>query len=618
MKIVSLRVAATLVFLFSFCLPAFAAQLDDHYLTAFGEQPVSQTGTDLQKAILLPATGTADPPHCGTPLKHGLQRDWNQLEPAAMKVLAKQLAAPVLSGAESTLLSPSGRFLIHYTTSGADAVPSLAWVQTVAQTFDDVTVSYAARGWNLAPTGGAPYNVYLLELSAQRIYGQTTSGQSLASPGFANAVGSFIEIDNDFLEPVYQNALSGPLTAAQKALQSLQITAAHEYHHAIQYGYNFFFDIWYAEATATWHEDELYDPVNQLYNYLPAWFNNSTQALDIAANVTTGGGYGRWITNRYLAEQHGTIVIRNIWEKLATLNSPGNNADISMIPVIDSVLITTFSSSLKNDYLGFVKRIYTRDWASHTSDISLIHPYTPLTTFSLYPVNATTAPLTSAITLAHDAFAFYKFTPTPAVANLTITINKTSGIQTALFRKSGAIISEITAAADGTFTVSGFGLMNPAADEVVLLVANTTTVNGHMASFSSDGSTSSVTEPVIAAPAAGGGGGGGGCFIATAAYGSYLHPHVRILRDFRDRHLLTNSPGRAFVALYYRLSPPAAAFITRHLPLRLLVRLLLTPVVVGIAHPAAAGVLLLAVAGTMACRVRRKRITADIHPDPAL
>lgn len=75
------------------------------------------------------------------------------------------------------------------------------------------------------------------------------------------------------------------------------------------------------------------------------------------------------------------------------------------------------------------------------------------------------------------------------------------------------------------------------------------------------------------------GGGGGGCFIATAAYGSYLEPHVMILRQFRDRFLLTNSPGKIFVKLYYTYSPPAANFIAEHDMLRALVRSGLLPLI---------------------------------------
>ena len=75
------------------------------------------------------------------------------------------------------------------------------------------------------------------------------------------------------------------------------------------------------------------------------------------------------------------------------------------------------------------------------------------------------------------------------------------------------------------------------------------------------------------------GGGGGGCFIATAAYGSLLEPHVKILRDFRDRFLISNSIGKAFVNFYYTCSPPLAEFIANHDSLRAMVRLSLLPVV---------------------------------------
>jgi uncharacterized repeat protein (TIGR01451 family) len=77
----------------------------------------------------------------------------------------------------------------------------------------------------------------------------------------------------------------------------------------------------------------------------------------------------------------------------------------------------------------------------------------------------------------------------------------------------------------------------------------------------------------------GGGGGGGGCFIATAAYGSLMEPHVKILSDFRDQFLLGNTVGKNLVGLYNTYSPPMADFIAKHDVLRAMVRISLLPVV---------------------------------------
>ena len=55
----------------------------------------------------------------------------------------------------------------------------------------------------------------------------------------------------------------------------------------------------------------------------------------------------------------------------------------------------------------------------------------------------------------------------------------------------------------------------------------------------------------------------GACFIATAVYGDYDHPQVRVLRRFRDEVLLKSAAGRRFVRWYYRVGPGLGEWVKK-------------------------------------------------------
>jgi hypothetical protein len=155
----------------------------------------------------------------------------------------------------------------------------------------------------------------------------------------------------------------------------------------------------------------------------------------------------------------------------------------------------------------------------------------------------------------------------------------------------------------GTLLVAGahiseFDLQNDNCSGQTVSSAGTCTFQVVFSPRSADSKSASVSVPsndpdeaTLSVPLIGvgvsssGGGGGGGCFIATAAYGSYMHDDVMVLREFRDKYLMTKSYGKAFVKSYYKYSPPIADYIAEHGSLRVVSRMALTPIVYSVKYP---------------------------------
>ena len=263
---------------------------------------------------------------CGTPVLVEAEGRWAALPEWARAALAQWPVAagvrgltrtdtrPPLSGPEITLATD--HFLLHYTLSGTDAVASTDanangvpdYVEAVAQAMErSRQVQVQTLGWLEPPSDentdpGSPlYDIYIAHLSVDGLtFPEALKGDNEHSPGrvepFART--SYIALHHRLPLPV------------------LQVTAAHEYQHAIQFGYNAAADgfdarRWLMEGTATWMEDQVYDDINDNVGYLPNLFSGPDRSLAEPQNH-----YASWIFFQYLEEHGGgPEVMRDIWER---------------------------------------------------------------------------------------------------------------------------------------------------------------------------------------------------------------------------------------------------------------------------------------------------------------
>lgn len=104
----------------------------------------------------------------------------------------------------------------------------------------------------------------------------------------------------------------------------LQVTTGHEFFHTVQFGYDVNFaytnqGINWAEATAVWVEDELFDSIDDYVNYMPDFFDYPDYS--VFSSIVPSGTlyeYGLNIWPRFLSEYYSQSTIKDIWETYFT------------------------------------------------------------------------------------------------------------------------------------------------------------------------------------------------------------------------------------------------------------------------------------------------------------
>lgn len=319
-------------------LPALVPAADDGLARALRSGRISKAEYALERATsLFRLRSVRDrfqdvkrpDPHDATFLLRDLAARLSQLSADDRKRAERILARPSDGAAdpighgytvpEATPLC-SANICLHYVTSTTDA-PPLAdtangngvpdWVETAAAVFDNVwavekdAFGYRAPKFDFLSTtngGDARLDVYLSQIGDLGAFGYCTTDDPDADTSYD--VSAYCVVDDDFAD----------FGTAHTPQEFLEVTAAHEFFHAVQYGYDWLEDLWLMEGTAAWVEDEVYDLVNDNRRFLAVASSLARPEIPVDFG-RRGFQYGAWIFWRYLSERFGHAIVREAWER---------------------------------------------------------------------------------------------------------------------------------------------------------------------------------------------------------------------------------------------------------------------------------------------------------------
>ena len=300
---------------------------------------------------------------CGTLPVLEAVRNLGQVDRPTNASLLSMLARPSTTFSYD---SPGGNFKIHYDTLGANAVPTADADTSGIPDYVEKTAAYADSSWELEVNqmgytpppsdgvegGDSKYDIYILGLGTG-LYGYAQPENP--GPQTWNDYSSYLAVHNNMV-----TGFTCPNTDPEGVqLGRLKVTIAHEFFHAVQFGYDIFDASWFYEASSTWMEDEVFDASNDYYCYLPGHFLYPEYSLQEANGFSE---YAHCVWHIFLTENHGDSLVRKFWE--GCISSTAINS-------VQNVLINNYGTSLGEQFQEFTSWNYVtgyRDDGVHYSE----------------------------------------------------------------------------------------------------------------------------------------------------------------------------------------------------------------------------------------------------------
>ncbi len=327
---------------------------------------------------------TVKPGRCATPAILEIYNRWDELSDDTKKLYTEAFDRPE---AQRVYISPSGYFKMHYDVLGPQAVPVADqngnsvpdFVEKCAVYCDSGRVRHLELGYQMPPSdsvigGDSLYDIYFQDLGTS-LYGYTVPEGD--GPEAWNDAYSYIVLHRNFQGFPPNDDPEG------SSIGSAKVTAAHEFHHAVQYAYDCDEDVWFMEFDATHFEELVFDYVNDNLNYLSEFM----EAPEVSLMREDNHWYSIFIWGLYLDQQYGPALIRSAWE--------GCLFDVSVFDALADSLLVNHGLSLDDAMAEFCVWNYItgdRDDGLHYEEASTYPMIELAAAYDSYPLDTTESP----------------------------------------------------------------------------------------------------------------------------------------------------------------------------------------------------------------------------------